>query len=1219
MYRLLPLVILCLILASCQSDTPSEQSSPVTAALPPEIVWIGDLAEEGKINQLPFEERENPSAILEKIGPNAPQITPFPRLVDDQGQLIQNEEGTPYVLGQGGISQFKKYTSEEGLALDAINCALLDSRGHLWFGTNGGGASRFDGVDFTTFSDAQGLVENSVRSIYEDLAGNIWFGTIGGISKYDGTVFTNYSAEQIGDGVIYSIAQDAEGNMWFGTGAVGAVRYDGEEFVAFGTEEGLGGNLVVSIFQDSRGILWFGTYGGGLTKLEGSAFTTYTTEDGLSSDRVRGIYEDSKERIWISTIGGGVSLLENGEFTAFGLKDGLAGMVVRSAIEDREGNIWFATERGVSRFDGKRFTSFTTDHGLSSNNVMGAVLDRGNNLWFLTDGGGVSRLDGLSFTNFTANQGLAGNIILSIEEDAEGNLWFGSNGFGVSKYDGQSFTTINTNQGLAGDIVFCMMKDGQDRIWFGTGDNGVSIFDGNQFIEWDASDGLASNAIYALHRDRQGGIWIGTDSGLNYLYEGQIQYFSAEDVLAGDVILSLYEDSTGAIWIGSVDGGLTRYDGEKFLKFTTSQGLVDNGVIRISGDSQGNLWIGTSHGLSYLSRSQVEAIGSKPDQAVRFQNFTTQEGLSNNLIQQIVPLPDGKIALGSNLGLTIFFPEPTNNEEITLAGIENFHSENGYPVKDLTDGQNGMFLDSKGVLWAGTGSSKTGLVRFDYSEYQPTQAQQDLLIKQIRINEEVIPWHTLAGEDSSRTGSKAVADLFTQTSNELITLGRKLSPEERQNLRERFKGISFESVAGFFPIPEKLTLPYRHNHLNIEYGSNEMAKPFLVEYQYMLEGYDQEWSPVLKRTSATFGNIQEGNYRFLVKSRFAGTSESNAGAWSEPISFEFSVLPPWYRSWWAYTIYGLLALSLIYPINIYLRNRVLKAEREKAKERELQHAKEIEKAYQELASTHENLKSTQSQLIQAEKMASLGELTAGIAHEIQNPLNFVKNFAEVSQELMEEMEEEIQKGDYEEVTFIAKDIRENLGRISQHSLRADSIVKAMLQHSRTSTGEKELTDVNALADECLHLSFHGIRAKEKDFNSDFKTEFDPEVPKLNVIPQEIGRILLNMLNNAFYAVNEKAHHAEGTEYKPLVLLKTKKVIGGLEVTIEDNGTGIPENIVGKIFQPFFTTKPTGQGTGLGLSLSYDIVKSYGGDLRVKSNTQEPSGTAFTIYLPTQPD
>lgn len=266
----------------------------------------------------------------------------------------------------------------------------------------------------------------------------------------------------------------------------------------------------------------------------------------------------------------------------------------------------------------------------------------------------------------------------------------------------------------------------------------------------------------------------------------------------------------------------------------------------------------------------------------------------------------------------------------------------------------------------------------------------------------------------------------------------------------------------------------------------------------------------------------------------------------------------------------------------------------------------------ELNSSLENLKATQSQLIQSEKMASLGELTAGIAHEIQNPLNFVNNFSEVSTELVDEMNEEIKKDNLEEVKFIAVDLKENLSKIRHHGQRASGIVKGMLEHSRTSDGKKELADINTLADEYLRLAYHGLRAKDKSFNADFKTDFDSILPKIKVIPQDIGRVLLNLINNAFYAVDKKAkQNING--YKPEVIVSTKRGSKSIEIGIKDNGDGIPENIKDKIFQPFFTTKPTGSGTGLGLSLSYDIVKSHEGTISVESSGSE--GTAFIITLP----
>jgi signal transduction histidine kinase len=266
------------------------------------------------------------------------------------------------------------------------------------------------------------------------------------------------------------------------------------------------------------------------------------------------------------------------------------------------------------------------------------------------------------------------------------------------------------------------------------------------------------------------------------------------------------------------------------------------------------------------------------------------------------------------------------------------------------------------------------------------------------------------------------------------------------------------------------------------------------------------------------------------------------------------------------------------------------------------------------------LKATQSQLIHSEKMASLGELTAGIAHEIQNPLNFVNNFSELSVDLLDEMEEEMKSGNSTEVLELVHDIKQNLDKITQHGKRASGIVKGMLEHSRTSSKKKELTDINTLADEYLRLAYHGLRAKDKSFNANFKMELDEIIPKINVIPQEIGRVLLNLINNAFYAVSKKAYkNTDG--YKPEVIVRTKLTnpplgqSGGqkVQISVIDNGPGIPDYIKEKIFQPFFTTKPTGQGTGLGLSLSYDITKAHGGELKMQ--TKEGEGTEFIVLLP----
>jgi two-component system NtrC family sensor kinase len=275
--------------------------------------------------------------------------------------------------------------------------------------------------------------------------------------------------------------------------------------------------------------------------------------------------------------------------------------------------------------------------------------------------------------------------------------------------------------------------------------------------------------------------------------------------------------------------------------------------------------------------------------------------------------------------------------------------------------------------------------------------------------------------------------------------------------------------------------------------------------------------------------------------------------------------------------------------------------------------KAVEASNEALQKSLEELKATQQQLIQAEKMASLGELTAGIAHEIQNPLNFVNNFSEVSSELLDEMNNELAIGNKQSAMDIAGDVRQNLEKIIHHGRRADAIVKGMLQHSRTSSGQKELTDINALCDEYLRLAYHGLRAKDKSFNAKFEAHLDPTIEKINVIPQDIGRVLVNLINNAFYAVNEKRQRAND-HYEPIVVVSTKNLGKKVEVRVTDDGNGIPQKILDKIFQPFFTTKPTGEGTGLGLSLSYDIVtKGHGGELKVE--TKEGEGTTFIVSIP----
>jgi signal transduction histidine kinase len=422
---------------------------------------------------------------------------------------------------------------------------------------------------------------------------------------------------------------------------------------------------------------------------------------------------------------------------------------------------------------------------------------------------------------------------------------------------------------------------------------------------------------------------------------------------------------------------------------------------------------------------------------------------------------------------------------------------------------------------------------------------------------------------------------------------------------------------------EEIVLAHNQNNITLEFIALHYSNPLKNKFAYKLDNYDNDWRESTNFQAAYYPNLSPGEYVFHVK------AANNNGVWNEEgAKLKIIINKPWWLTIWAYLFYGLVFISALFGADRIFRHRVVLREREKAREKELEQAKEIEKAYTEL-------KATQAQLIQSEKMASLGELTAGIAHEIQNPLNFVNNFSEVSAELVEEIrdsrhktQDSRPKTEEDEIEDeILEDIKQNLEKINHHGKRADAIVKGMLEHSRTGSGEKELTDINTLAGEYLNLAYQSFKSKNEGLDIKLITDLDPSLPKMEIVRSDIGKVLLNILNNAFYAVGT-GHVGTGRSLQPMVTVSTSPLdslsrdigrgsaspdkSGGVKISISDNGPGIPDAIKSKIFQPFFTTKPTGQGTGLGLSLSYDIVKAHGGEIRVE--TKEGEGSEFIIII-----
>ena len=1108
-----------------------------------------------------------------------------------------------------------------GMSENWIYSLLEDRNGHLWIGTRWGGFSRYDGTYFHHYKGRDGTTDSFwIFSILEDKKGNLWLGKSDGFWKFDGEIFMDFAGKQgMSNTPVNTFLEDSRGNIWMGTSGSGLALLQPDEYGQnynvnyFTQKEGLSGNTVLSLMEDRNGRLWIGTWGSGITLFDhyengqpgnqlgmNGSFIHFTAEHGLPDNTVNCLLEDREGNIWIGTDKGLMCCLPPKDNAAtlvhYTTESGLTENTVRTLFEDSDGNLWVGTDGGLNRYieqeNGRGwFMHITQSEGLPFDMISTIKQGEDGILWIGTYSGGVIRFDNKSFSEFlpARRENVSGMPVMF--EDSKGNYWFNNmNGvtrFTPSNNDGMGvYSTYTTKEGLVSDWVSTIFEDSKGIIWFGT-EGGVSRFDpeaggkSGEFTNFTQSEGLSSNEVWRILEDKNGNYWFATIGGGVTLYEpekngGRFTHFNEEQGLPHSWVFTMLYDSKGTLWIGTMGGGLCRYEPDSdgssgtLTVYSEKEGLSHNIVLSSLEDKEGIYWFGTWGG------------GINRFDGSTFTHFTEREGLSHNRVPSLIEDQNGTIWASTLNRISYITRKNVNESEAVNPGEPNyilagFQKNDGILEIEFFTYQ--PWLDSKGrILWG----HNNGFALLDLNDFQLNQNQPKVHLRQIDINNEFIVFRNLSEKNKQR--------------------------------------IQFDRVQPFENYPLNLMLPYDQNHLTFYFSAIECRSPHQLRYSHRVLGFDDNWSAPSPDAKADYRNLPHGKFIFQV--RTIGQSQQ----WSEPFEYAFTIKPPWWFSWWAYIIYGILFGIIVYRVHLYQKSRAIRQERLKAQAKELEQKREIEKAYN-------NLKETQAQLIQAEKMASLGELTAGIAHEIQNPLNFVNNFSEVSGEMIDELNEMLaarpddpveRVGNGQLAREILSDVKQNLEKIHHHGKRADAIVKGMLQHSRTNTGQKEPTDINALADEYLRLSYHGLRAKDKSFNASFDTNFDPNLPMIEVVPQDIGRVLLNLINNAFYAVETQriasllktptgSRTPSGLEFKPAVIVSTKNLGDKIEISVKDNGNGIPEEIKSKIFQPFFTTKPAGQGTGLGLSLSYDIVKAHAGEFKVESAIGV--GTEFKIVLP----
>ncbi len=1087
--------------------------------------------------------------------------------------------------------------SINGFNPNRITSMVQDKIGNMWFSTDLG-LLTYDGYRTVALnglaSDTTFFDETSIEVLYCDERGQIWIGNKLGLARYDPyqdrlyrfTIPENTKA----DNFILDITEDTEGNIWMISAASGLLQYKRSEGKLYSFLDNRQDSIHILddmprvLLYDKNNIIWIGTgYGApenghGLVRFDPKSKTTKRflhspdEDNSLLDNRVSALYEDHAGRMLVGTYKAGlhIYLPESETFQ-------------RMQYDPANPEVLHGPETEITFWDNDPF-------------------------------------------------------IQIIHQDRQSGYWIGTVGVGLQYFNDRYHSPSNkiiskNNIGFDNGSIWTAYEDRQSNFWVGTLDNGIFREDlfKPRFKEFEGF-----YYVNDFHEDHfnPGIIWVSTMGGLFKwnVYSNEVERFLEED--SEQILYTLDEDifqeNDSILWIGLGEGhfpgakgtgrgGLVRFNQNSksttyFRIVTRNQPDFSHTVMHISEDQQGYLWLSSTEALfrSNRSRTKFDEIELENKDSTELHFWRTQKG-SNGMFWIMTTTDD----LG---GILYSYDYEDGNMTPFLEG---------YTITNIIE-------DDKGIWWLTTFGK--GILRYNPADstYQEITKEDGLpsdeflyLVKDssgflwtnshagpFRIDPNTLQISPFADEPAFSMANRSIGGFVTSDNIVLFKKRDKIvtfHPDQIMgNPNPPTLKISKFEVSGL-PIPvlrenfDQLQFGHWENDIHIEYAGLHFSAPQDNIYQYQLVPVDEAWIDAGTERNARYNDLSPGDYIFKVK------SATSNHVWSEkPLEIPFTIKPPWWQTWWGYCFLGMGLLGGVLGFMQYRSNAILKKNKI-LETRVAERTQALEMRTYELKESLDHLEVAQQKLIQSEKLASLGELTAGIAHEIQNPLNFVNNFSEVSQELIEEIMVEIQKNSKQDALEIADDLGANLSKILHHGKRADSIVKGMLLHSRTTSGQKELTDIKKLTDEYLRLAYHGLRAKDKSFNAHIQTTHDEKIGKIMISPSEIGRVVLNLISNAFYAVHERSK-ANEKGYEPIIKIVSRDLQDRISIIIQDNGSGIPKAIRDKIFQPFFSTKPTGDGTGLGLSLSYDIItKGHKGQIKVES--EEGVGSEFQIILP----
>ena len=1148
-----------------------------------------------------------------------------------------------------------------GLALIVVSLALLP-------GAVAGQELPF--AHYTPASDLNPLPSAEVVRVYQDSEGYLWFVIFSsGIVRYDGHSYEIYqTSDGLRDLAVWEIAEDRTGRLWVGSnaGLVASERplksYAPGERIRFLASVG---DLVFvetlvnrnRLVADAQGRVWAGTSSAGIIRyrVTGEADSLHAQCDTLDTDvnnegknaTVRSIVARHDGSVW-AAIGAGIILVfspGDDHPAVISQASGLPAQSITLLYESPAGELWGGCRSGLvfrlDESDGGRQAVVVTEALTSPIGGMLAAAD--SSLWVASEGSGVLKLDLRDVSRarqITRAQGLLSDNVYFVRRDLEGNLWFAQSG-GVSKLRANYDAFVNYTAASSAEVPSALPSPAinvvlpptqahPDITWLGTTEGGVVAIRSDQTVaSVGEAQGLASNWVNGLVVDDGGRLWAGTASGINCLsFDSQspppaanrrthVSVFGKSGTLASYRNTSVYSCTrlglpgrgwtVESVWFAGIQY-LYCFVDNRWVVFRERSGLPVTSFHTVAIDDEFHIWVGTRDrglyrsvapvSLELLDSTRVEPVpmdagdgdgtfGSEVIDAIFQPVWSRQQGAPTNQIETAI-WHNGALWVGTPVGLFVFQGRPPQV-------VKHFTRADGLDALNATS----MQFSPSGFLWLGTNA---GLAEID-------------------------PW--------KRTVHRAVTRQDGMVGNEVWFYGSVAVGGDGTVYFGTAQGLSLYSPDRDRPNPTPPPLRLRglrfqqnnrgQNEFAVEYAALSYAKEARVRYRTRLVGYDRDWLPETAEVKTRYTNLPA--FAVARTYTFEVTAHNGDGVWAEtPLQHSFSVLPPLWFRWWA--LAGQLALvgGTLYGVyrtrthNLQRRAVLLEHMVDMRTQEVRAQAKTLQEQNVELEEKNAEIVRTQQQLIVQEKLASLGSLTAGIAHEIKNPLNFVNNFAQLSGELVEDLRSDIGKHKdkldektQRDIDDLLNDLEANMTRINEHGKRANGIVEGMLLHSRGQKGEFQKVKLNALLDEFATIAHVGLRGNDPDAKVVLQKDYDETVGEIDAIPQDLSRVFINVVNNACYAVTEKQKKTN-TGYAPVVMLSTRNLGEKVEVRIRDNGNGIPTAIREKIFAPFFTTKPTGSGTGLGLSISYDIVvQEHHGEFTVDS--AEGEFTEFTVTLP----